>query len=385
MRLEADWLSAEETQQAFRLLSDAGHAVYAVGGCVRNTLLGEPVKDIDFATDAPPDRIMELAGIAEMRAVPTGIDHGTVTIVINHQPFEITTFRQDVETDGRRAVVAFSDNIADDAFRRDFTINALYCDAEGNVLDPSEQGLADIVDRRLRFVGDANERVCEDHLRSLRYFRFHAWYADPKQGFDEVALDAISSNLEGLAKLSRERVGSEVMRLLEAPDPAFAVAGMRTTGVLPAILPGADDSALGPLVSLEAEAGFAPEPLRRLGAMGGGIALDDLRLSRKDASRLAELERWLGAKPSELGYRLGREMAADALLLTWAKLSAPLSRNDLEKAAHGSRQRFPVKAADLMPDIQGEELGKVLKRLEQLWIDSDFVLSKEQLIVRAKG
>ncbi|CAN0587043.1 unnamed protein product, partial [Ectocarpus sp. 12 AP-2014] len=192
----------------------------------------------------------ELARVAGLKPVPTGIDHGTVTVVADHDPFEITTFRRDVETDGRRAVVAFADTLDEDAKRRDFTMNALYARIDGTVIDPLG-GLPDLRARRVRFIGDATDRIREDYLRSLRFFRFHAWYGNPDNGMDSDALAAIASHLDGLESLSRERVGAEMVKLLAARDPAPAVAAMRATGVLGRLLPGADDRALAPLIHLE--------------------------------------------------------------------------------------------------------------------------------------
>ena len=221
-RLEADWLVSSATKRVFALLQDAGHSVYAVGGCVRNTLLGVPVKDIDLATDALPDDVMTLARSKGLQAIGTGIEHGTVTILSDGIPYEVTTFRRDIETDGRRAVVAFSKRIEDDAKRRDFTMNALYVDAEGVLHDPL-RGLPDLKARRIRFIENPVDRIREDYLRSLRYFRFHAWYGDPGEGFDPDALNAIARNIEGLHSLSKERIGSELKILLEARDPSRGI------------------------------------------------------------------------------------------------------------------------------------------------------------------
>ncbi|MGR3290820.1 MAG: CCA tRNA nucleotidyltransferase, partial [Paracoccaceae bacterium] len=205
-RIAGEWLDNPDTQAVLALLSDAGHQVYFVGGCVRNALLGAPVSDIDIATDATPDRVTRLAESAGLKVIQTGIDHGTVTIVSGAIAHQVTTFRKDITTDGRHAVVAFSDNIVDDARRRDFTMNALYADAGGAVTDPLG-GLDDLTHARIRFIDDANARIKEDYLRSLRFFRFHAWYGDPSEGLDAEALAAIAGNLEGLASLSKERVG----------------------------------------------------------------------------------------------------------------------------------------------------------------------------------
>lgn len=383
MKIEANWLTSAATQRVFSLLGDAGHQAFAVGGCVRNALLDQPVRDIDISTSALPDAVMALADEAGLRAAPTGIEHGTVTVVVENEPYEITTFRRDVETDGRRAVVAFSDRLEDDALRRDFTMNALYADAAGEIFDPVG-GLADLQMRRIRFIEDADRRIQEDYLRSLRFFRFAAWYGDPSAGQDSDALDAIARNLDGLETLSRERVGSEVKRLLEAPDPVPAVAAMRATGVLRRILPSADDTALGPLVSFEA--GLAADPIRRLAVLGGEDVSDRLRLSRKDAARLREINGGIGMPPHALGYRLGAEAGLDAWLVGVALMgTGPVKNTDLNAIEAASEQVFPVSASDLMPALEGAALGVALKKLEQNWIDSVFTLSKDQLLSRLEG
>ncbi|MCV6594415.1 MAG: CCA tRNA nucleotidyltransferase [Silicimonas sp.] len=383
-RIDADWLNAPATQGVFHLLTGAGHPAYAVGGAVRNTLLGAPVKDIDLCTDARPDTVMQLARKAGLQAVPTGISFGTVTVLWDDTPFEITTFRRDVETDGRRAVVAFSTRIEEDALRRDFTMNALYCDADGAVVDPLG-GLPDLRARRIRFIENAGQRIREDYLRSLRYFRFHAWYGDPGEGFDAEALDAIAGNLDGLAGLSRERVGAEIKRLLEAPDPAPAVAGMRSTGMLHSLLPGADDKALAPLVALEDQTDTEAAVIRRLAALGGADLAEGLRLSKKEATRLETLRQAIGMPPGELGYRLGAEIARDVLLLTAALLETPLNRDALTCADEAATRRFPIRAVDLMPRFQGIELGARLKSLEAQWIASGFTLTRADLLGMTEG
>lgn len=370
-QIKADWLKRDATQHVFMLLGKA----WAVGGCVRDTLLGMPVKDIDIATPLHPDEVSRRADAAGLKVVPTGIDHGTVTLVVDERSFEVTTFRRDVETDGRRALVAFAETMEEDARRRDFTMNALYADASGMVSDPVG-GLEDLAARRVRFIEDAGERIREDYLRSLRFFRFSAWYGD---GFDAEALDAIARNLPGLETLSRERVGTEVLRLLEAPDPAPAVATMRSTGVLGVVLPGAEDRALAPLVHLEGEAGVAADPLRRLAVLGGEGIEERLRLSRRDAAQLADIRKAQGAA-GELGYRLGADVGRDALLVRAASLGTPVDAADLAQVVDGSGQVFPVKAGDLMPGLEGPALGAALRRMERAWIKSGFTLGREALL-----
>ena len=237
-RVSGAWLSAPGTQAVLGMLTDAGHAAYAVGGCVRNALIGKAVEDVDIATDARPQTVMALAEAAGLKPVPTGIDHGTVTVVADGTGYEVTTFRADVETDGRHATVRFSDDVKEDARRRDFTMNALYADASGAVRDPVG-GLDDLKAHHVRFIDDPAARIREDYLRILRFFRFNAWYGRAKGGFDREALAAIADNLDGLETLSRERVGAEMIKLLSAPDPTRAVAAMDKAGVLLRILPGA--------------------------------------------------------------------------------------------------------------------------------------------------
>lgn len=372
---DADWLTDSATQRIFALLD--GYPSYAVGGCVRNSLLGVDVKDIDFATAARPDVVVQLAEAADLRAVPTGIDHGTVTVLVGHVPFEITTFRRDVETDGRRAVIAFADTLEEDARRRDFTINAIYADADGTLHDPVK-GLPDVAERRIRFIEDAESRIREDYLRSLRFFRFSAWYGHPEAGMDPDALDAIARNLPGLETLSRERVGSELHRLLDAPDPAPAVAAMRATGVLTAILPGSDDHALAPLVALEQALDVAPCALRRFAVLGGEF--ETLRMSRADATRIETIRNGIGQPAGTLGYRHGSEVGRDTLLAEAAIMGRHIAPAELADVKKGAEVSFPVRSEDLMPGLQGKPLGDALRRLEDAWIESGFTLSRERLL-----
>ncbi|NQY60736.1 MAG: CCA tRNA nucleotidyltransferase [Cognatishimia sp.] len=363
------------------MLSDAGYQVYAVGGCVRNALMGVAVSDVDMSTDAPPDQVVQLAKAAGLKAIPTGIDHGTITVVSAGIPHEITTFRKDVATDGRRATVAFSKSVTDDARRRDFTMNALYVDRDGEVLDPLG-AMADLEARILRFIDDPTQRIREDYLRILRYFRFHAWYGDPDAGLDPEALAAIAETFEGLAQISKERVGSEILKLLAAPDPAPAVAAMRQTGVLGQVLPGADDRAIAPLVHLEGEAGLAPDAVRRLASLGGDSVSEKLRLSKKQTETLGVLRDEIGSMKSlaTVAYRHGADVAHYVALLRAAVFETPLSPDVSASISLGSEAEFPVKAVDLMPDFTGAKLGKALKTLEASWIASGFTLSKDDLL-----
>jgi poly(A) polymerase len=353
---------------------------------VRNALLGEPVSDIDVATDATPDQVIGAAQVAGLAAIPTGVEHGTVTLLSGGRPFEVTTFRRDIVTDGRHAEVSFGTDVAGDAARRDFTINALYADRDGAVVDPLG-GLPDLEARRVRFIGDADARIREDYLRILRYFRFHAWYADTTLGFDPEALAAIAANLDGLDQLSRERVGSEVRKLLSAVDPAPEVAVMEQTGVLARVLSGAGTTALAPLVHLEGVTGTQPDAMRRLAVLGGEDPQDALRLSKSDARRHRIIRDGIGAAAGlgEVAYRSGAELARDTALARAAVLGSPLPTMWRQEIADGAAAVFPGSSADLMPRLSGPALGQELSRLEARWIASGFALSREALLADRDG
>ena len=375
------WLKEAGTQKLFQVYREAGFQLLAVGGCVRNDLLGQPVADVDMASDAPPDVATKFLEAENFRVIPTGFDHGTITVISDGTPFEITTFRKDIDTDGRRATVAFSTRLEDDAARRDFTINALYADDKGQVIDP-ESGLKDIAARQIRFIGSAQDRIREDYLRTLRFFRFHAWYADPNGGFDSDALAAISAELDGLDQLSRERVGAELIKLLSAPDPAQAVMVMAQSGALMRILPGSDPKALGPLVHLEGELGLTPNPIRRLASIALPEAAKSLRLSKAQMRDLAEVHRFATSSetPGEMGYRLGRDTGLGALALRHALFEQPFAHSAVEQIERGAVSKFPIKAKDLSDQFSGLALGEKLRALEAEWIASGFTKTKPDLL-----
>ncbi|WP_299814681.1 CCA tRNA nucleotidyltransferase [uncultured Jannaschia sp.] len=379
MRIDGDWLRATSTQGVFAMLRAGGHRALAVGGCVRNAALGAPVADVDIATDARPERVVELARAAGLKPVPTGIDHGTVTVVADGVPHEVTTFRRDVETDGRHATVAFSDDVAEDASRRDFTMNALYAEADGTVIDPLG-GLPDLRARRLRFIGDPAARIAEDYLRILRFFRFTAWYGDPDHGIDAEGLAACAAAGDGLDRLSAERIGHEMRRLLAAPDPAPAVAAMGQAGLLWRVLPGAGPAALPVLVHLE----DAPSDwIVRLAALGGDVAR--LRLSKAEGRAVATLSEAARGDASAfaLGDELGAERARDVLAIRAALRARPLDADEIAAARAGADATFPLASADLMPDLSGPALGQGLARARTLWRAWAGQVSKEELRVAA--
>lgn len=380
MKLQADWQNSDASRAVTDMLTAAGYEVYYVGGCVRNALVDMPVSDLDLSTNARPETVVELAADTGLKAIPTGIDHGTITVVSGGAPYEITTFRKDVETDGRRAVVAFSDRLEEDATRRDFTMNALYCAPDGTVIDPVG-GVPDLQARHVRFINDPAARIQEDYLRILRFFRFYAWFGDPAEGLDADGLAACAEHVDGVEGLAKERIQTEIVKTLAAPDPAPAMASMSTSGVLMRILPGADTSALSLLVHLEGETGLAAHWPTRLAAINPGDVMEQLRMSKADAAMVNRVRGGaLSDKtPAGMGYADGAEIATQALLLRAALTQQPVIQTDLDAARHGAAQVFPIKAADLTA-FKGPALGDRLRALEKAWIVSGFALTKDQLL-----
>ncbi len=365
----ADWTRREDLARLVAVLGP-GKARY-VGGAVRDTLLGIPVKDVDIATPLLPLKVIGKLKDAGIQAVPTGIEHGTVTAVLPEGPVEITTLRHDVSTDGRRATVAFANDWQDDAARRDFTINALYADpATGEVFDWFG-GLDDLAARRVRFIGDPHQRIREDHLRILRYFRFQARFgSQPADEQSESACAELAATLKGL---SRERVGMEMMNLLGLVDPAPTVARMAELGVLPVVLPEADVAALTALVAGETRQQVAPDALRRLAALlPAEVPLAEavasrFRLSGAQKKRLALAAARDGAagEARALAYRLGREAALDRLLLGGGDV-APLTGWEIPV--------FPLKGGEIVARgvKAGPDVARTLRAVESAWIAAGF-------------
>jgi len=342
-----------------------------VGGAVRDTMLGLAVKDIDLATPLLPDAVVERLGAAGIRTVPTGIEHGTVTAILPEGPVEITTLRRDVSTDGRRATVAFSEDWREDAARRDFTINALYADPATHEIADFFGGLDDLKVRKVRFIGDAEQRIREDHLRILRYFRFQARFgSQPPDDVSENACHDLAATLKGL---SRERVGMETMNLLALPDPVQTVARMAQLGVLAVILPEADPDALAALVAQEDRQGHAPDPLRRLAALlpaDPALAAQVAARFRLSGAQKKRLVAAAGRKdPPEdaraLAYRLGRDEALDRLLISGADTS-PLSDWEIPQ--------LPLKGGEIVARgiAAGPEVARVLQAVEARWVEEQF-------------
>lgn len=368
----ADWTQREDLAALVAALDPHGKGlVRYVGGAVRDTLLGIAVKDIDMATPLEPPAVIEHLAAAGIRSVPTGLAHGTVTAVLAGGPVEITTLRRDVSTDGRHATVAFSQSWQEDAARRDFTINALYADPRDLTVHDYFGGLDDLEARRLRFIGNAEQRIREDYLRILRYFRFQARFGSlPADATAEAACSALAPGLKGL---SRERIASELLLLLALPNPAPTVSRMAELGVLAVILPEADPAALPPLVAAEQAQAIVPEPLRRLAALLPAEPPQveqigaRLRLSIAQRKHLATVA--ARAIPEEaarpLAYKVGREAALDRLLITGGNI-APLADWDIPQ--------FPLKGGMIVARgvSAGPEVARILRAVEAKWVAENF-------------
>lgn len=389
-RVDAAWLVEAPLSDLLAALDRAGEEARVVGGAVRNALLGEPLGDIDIATTALPDEVTRRVQAAGFKAVPTGIEHGTVTVVAAGRPFEVTTLREDVETFGRHATVAFGRDWKRDAERRDFTMNALSVSRDGTVHD-YVGGLADIAARRVRFIGNAAERIAEDYLRILRFFRFHAAYGEG--ALDAEGLAACITARGGLDRLSRERIRMEVFKLVVARHAVAALAAMTEAGLLEQVLGGVPLLAsFANMVKLEAALALAPDAVRRLGALGVSVVEDAdrlrerLRLSNAEYERLASMaDGWwrVAGQRDELAgrvllYRLGREPFTDRVLLAWTRSpegAADRSWRTLATLpARWTPPALPFKAADFMIRgvPKGPSLGAALRAAEQAWIAAGF-------------
>lgn len=393
----AEWLREGALARLLVVLDRDGEEARVVGGAVRNALLGEPIGDIDVATTALPDEVIRRAQAQGFKSVPTGIDHGTVTVVIDGRPFEVTTLREDVETFGRKARVLFGRDWKKDAERRDFTINALSVTRDGTVHDYTG-GLADLDKRRIRFIGDPAARITEDYLRILRFFRFHAHYGEGLP--DHAGLAACISARGGLATLSRERVRMELLKLLLGRHAVPVLAVMSECGLLISVLGGvAQLASFSNLTKIEHVAGVHPDAVRRLGALAVFVPDDaqrlseKLRLSNAETERLASMgEHWRALAPEPSGksarailYRLGPERFTDRLLLAWSRSQAGITdpnwRVLLELPQHWIIPVFPLKAGEFMRRgiEQGPALGAALAAAQDAWIAADFPADEKAL------
>ena len=393
------WMISPETRAVMDALGEARF----VGGVVRNSLMGREVSDIDIATPLTPDEVTKRLEATKLKAVPTGVEHGTITAISNGRPYEVTTLRRDVSTDGRRAVVAFTTDWAEDAQRRDFTMNALYADATGEVFD-TVGGVADLKAGRVRFVGDPVTRIREDFLRILRLFRFHAWYG--KSEIDKPALQACAAEKAGLRQLSGERIAKEMLKLLAAEDPVPVLRSMAATGILSEVLPGELNIVrLERLVAIDGTNFFQPDAILRLAALLPDRAAaaheiaDRWKLSNADRDRLADIAgntdkivSYLSIKEvRKLLYKLGTARFKDRVSLKWAEDPKETNfvqwRALLAMADAWQRPKFPLDGGNVMAAgvPQGPLIGKILAEVEEWWIDSDFIDDEFSLAERLKA
>jgi len=393
------WMAAPETR---KLMAALGESRF-VGGAVRNALSGWAVRDIDIAVPMPPDESLKRLEAAGIKTVPTGLAHGTVTAIVNGRPFEVTSLRSDIETDGRHAVVAYTDDWEEDSARRDFTMNALYAAADGEIFD-YHGGVEDLVAGRVRFVGDAGVRIREDYLRILRLFRFHAWYG--RGDMDAEALRAAADAKAGLERLSGERIAKEMLRLLECVGPVPSLRMMAASGVLPALLPYALQlPRLENLVLLDAENDFPPDAILRLTALlpdDAAVAAavgERLKLSGAERARLEALSatgekiaaHLSAADVRRLLYRTGVPRFRDRVLLGWAACprgAAAIQWRMLLSIADGwERPRFPLTGREAMAAgvKEGPGVGRVLAAVEAWWLDQDFLPDEAALMEKLKS
>jgi poly(A) polymerase len=393
---DAPWLKAGSAARVLELLNADGEEARVVGGAVRNALLGLPIHEIDIATTAVPEEVIRRARAAGIKSVPTGIDHGTVTLVVDATPFEVTTLREDTETFGRKAKVAFGRDWMRDAERRDFTINGLSVDAQGRVHDYIG-GLDDIAARRVRFIGQPDRRIAEDYLRILRFFRIHAAYGAGQP--DRASYLACISGRTGLASLSAERIRAEILKLMVANGAVGAVDAMAEGGLLLPIFGGvAYTGPFAAVIGIEHALELAPDPVRRLGALAVAVTEDArrvasrLRLTNAETKALDSMgHRWwrLGgmdeARAKRRLYRLGQDRYRDRLILAWARSGegsdAASWREFATLPARWSAPKFPLKAADFLARglAQGPELGQALALAEDAWLAADFPLDPSAL------
>jgi poly(A) polymerase len=368
-----------------------------VGGCVRDTLLGRAGEglDIDIATPLTPDQVTKALEAAGLKAVPTGVEHGTITAVAKGRPYEITTLRRDVETDGRRAVVAFTNDWAEDASRRDFRLNALYAEPDGTLHDPTGGGIEDARAGRIIFVGDPETRIREDYLRILRFFRFYAGYGRGEA--DGAALAACAALKDGLLGLSGERVSKELLKLLAAPDPRAALALMQSTGVLSALLPAVDGlERVNVLVEIDADpelrlAALLPDDRTAVLAAAQRLRLSNAQRDRLLAACSDEME--VGAEMTDQAariaiYRLGGATLADRLKLAWAATGGDIDtwRRLIGLSQTWTPPDFPITGADIKAAGVGEgpHVGDVRRAIEAWWLAGDFKADRATALAELK-
>ena len=381
---ETKWLRNPSAQKLSKLYKNFGYQVLFVGGCVRNTILKKPVTDIDLATDAQPEEIIKIAKENNIRFVPTGLAHGTITLIIDNKNYQITTFRTDFDHDGRYAKVEFTESLLLDASRRDLTINALYCNHVGEVIDPLN-GLDDIKKQKIKFIGNPNERIKEDNLRILRFFRFQAIYGNKNLEIDSIALEACHNHKSKLAALSKERITSELRKILSAPNPLEVIIKMNETGVLNELFQNVSIDSLEAYLKTEEKFKININWLGRLLSLQVTQEEESLKLTRCEFKFLKQTKSAIENQIHvlEFSYYNGVENGKIYSILQNFRHNIILSKNLLNQINSLATKKFPITAKDLMPEIRGKKLGEALRSLEDRWIKSNFTLSKKDLLAEA--
>jgi poly(A) polymerase len=399
-KLTAGWLKLPGLQRLFTLFLQEGATLRLVGGSVRDGLLGLPTNDIDLAVDRPPQWVLDILIKNHIKAIPTGFDHGTITAVLDKQPYQITTLRLDIKTFGRKAEVAFTEDWVQDAQRRDFTINALYADKEGNLFDPVG-GIEDLEEHQVRFIGNPSQRIKEDYLRILRFFRFSARFG--REPYSPEGLESCREFASHLPHLARERITDEFLQILGLPAPLYALEAMRETGVLPYIFHPKVWEDFKTLLSLEEAMELAPDPLLRLASFHPLLSelKSHLRLSKDQTTKLSFLLKEHDPitidSYKHFAYLWGKEGTLDAAILqtTYRLVSEEISLNDgatflkhLQTLLNAFPiPVFPLKGRDLLAlHIKpGEALGELLKAVENWWISEDFTPDKKACVEHLKS
>ena len=382
-----DWLKSNSVRAVWNVLVTEGAKVFFVGGCVRDTIQGRTVNDIDIATDALPSEVIKLAKTAGLRVLETGLSHGSITLISEGDFFEVTTFRSDLKTDGRHSKVEFSNNIEDDAKRRDFTMNAIYMTIDAEVIDPI-LGWEDLMNGHVRFIGNPEERIQEDYLRILRYFRFLPIYESDKNHINVAAFAACSRLKSGLKKLSKERIWQELQKILSYNDCIFALQKMESSGVLEEILPFSKTKTLERFLVIENKISSGFKEIDRLAALN----ISHVDSWVKKLSLTKEQKRWvkqilvITKDVSSLrvkGYKYKENLVLSALGIFMADSKSSLAQNDIAEIKFGASQKFPLDTSDFMKFFPpSKELGDQVKRVTKIWFDSDLAMSREELLAQ---
>ncbi len=384
------WLKSESVKLIWDILSSNGAKVYFVGGCVRDTIQGREVKDIDIATDALPSEVENLFQTSGLKVIKTGYEHGSITVVSKQDHFEVTTFRSDLITDGRHSKVRFSKDILEDAKRRDFTMNAIYMKIDGTILDPI-CGWKDMINGCVRFIGKPEKRINEDYLRILRYFRFLSTYGDNGKSIEPSIIDACSNAISGLKTLSHDRVWGELQRILLADNPYLALKIMKDTGILEEILPFSKIDRLYRFLQIDSELKLEFREINRLAVLN----ISYVQHWAKNFPLKREQRRWLNELLVNLedssslkvkGYKYKLNLATAGLAVYSSDTTTKLDKNDLAKIEDGALKQFPIKPSDLLKHFPpSKELGEEFKRLKAIWFASDLEFDKRILLSNLKN